>query len=172
MCWNNWWDMYNQQYMEYCIGVSELNIGDLHGFSSAYGSFNGEKDRLSTIIIFIFSDNPNLTKLSCGLTMEYQGTIGDWNNLSWVKHDRFQRSNQKTWDFQCFISGLMERLGHFYLNQIMINAHRLEMDNGWVMRWVIRWVVKAQLEGTFGDNKDQRWPAVLVLVKHWTVKLL
>lgn len=23
MCWNNWWDMYNQQYMEYCIGVSE-----------------------------------------------------------------------------------------------------------------------------------------------------
>lgn len=71
-----------------------LNIGDLHGFSSAYGSFNGEKDRLSTIIIFIFSDNPNLTKLSCGLTMEYQGTIGDWNNLSWVKHDRFQGSNQ------------------------------------------------------------------------------
>ena len=59
-----------------------LNIGYLHGFSSAYGCFNGEKDRLSTIIIFIFSDNPNLTKLSCGLTMEYQGTIGDWNNLS------------------------------------------------------------------------------------------
>jgi hypothetical protein len=66
-------------------------------------------------------------------------------------------TNQKTREFKCFISGLMERLGHFYLNQIMIrNAHRLETDNGWVMRWVIRWVVKAQLEGTFGDNKDQR----------------
>ena len=42
--------------MGYFLG---LNVGDLHGFSSAYGSFTGKKDdRVSTIIIIVFSDSP------------------------------------------------------------------------------------------------------------------